>query len=97
MFKLNAKFDADSLLYWLSHSYATSTQYTCSLTGHLPPPLTSTVKSSLFMHACSTPLLWLPDYIDVVQTILVLLIVAGFFSGQTSYEQLYLKLAELLS
>ena len=56
MFKLNAKFDADSLLYKLSH-------FECD--GHtvhrltqwcLPPPLTSTVKLSLFTHVHSSPL-----------------------------------------
>ena len=31
-------------------------QYICSLNGHPPPPLTSTVKSSLFAHAHSSPL-----------------------------------------
>ena len=53
MFKLNAKFDADSLLYLLSH-------FECD--GHtvhmlpqqcLLPPLTSTVKLALFTHAHS--------------------------------------------
>ena len=34
----------------------TATQYTCSLNGVPPPPLTSTVKSSLFTHAHSSPL-----------------------------------------
>ena len=56
MFKLNAKFDTDSLLYLLSH-------FECGgHTGHmltqwrLPPSLTSTVKSSLFMHIHSSSL-----------------------------------------
>ena len=52
-FKLNAKFDADLLLYLLSqcdgHTVHMLTQQ------HLPPPLTSTVKSSLFTHAHSSP------------------------------------------
>ena len=58
MFGLNTNFDADSLLYSLSH---------CECDGHtahmltqwcLPPPLvpTSTVKLSLFTHAHSSPL-----------------------------------------
>ena len=55
MFKLNAKCDADSLLYSLSH---------CECDGHtvhiltqwlLPSPLTSTVKSLLFTHVNSSP------------------------------------------
>ena len=56
MFKLNTKFDADSLLYLLS-------QFECdSYTVHMLTqwclllPLTSTVKSSLFTHAHSSPL-----------------------------------------
>ena len=55
MLKLNAKFDADLLLYSLSH---------CECNGHtvhmliqqcLPPPLTGTVKSSLFTCVHSSP------------------------------------------
>ena len=54
MFKLNAKFDADSLLIL----NAMATQYICSLTHwRLLFPLTSTVKS-LFTHAHSSPLSW---------------------------------------
>ena len=55
MFKLNAKFDADSLPYFylLSHFECTVHNLTqwC-----LPPPLTSTVKLSLFTHVHSSPL-----------------------------------------
>ena len=50
MFKLNAKFVADSLLYLLSHF---------EYHGHstvLLPPLTSTVKLSLFTYVHSSPL-----------------------------------------
>ena len=56
MFMLSAKLDADSLLYSLScfecygHGVHMLTQQ-C-----LPPPLTSTVKLSLFTHAHSGPL-----------------------------------------
>ena len=53
MFKLKAKFDADSLLHSLS--YFEATQYTCSLNSIFCPQ-TSTVKSSLFTHAHSSPL-----------------------------------------
>ena len=52
MVKLNAKFDANSLLYSLILNVMT-TQYTQQ---HLLPPLTSIAKSSLFMHAHSSPL-----------------------------------------
>ena len=56
MFKLNAKSDEDSLLYLLSHFECDS--HTRHMFTHqcLLPPLTSTVKSSLFMHAHSSPL-----------------------------------------
>ena len=56
MFNLNAKYDADPLLYLLScfecdgHTVHVLTQQ-C-----LRPPLTSTVRSSLFTHAHSSPL-----------------------------------------
>ena len=56
MLKLNAKFDADSLLCLPSHlDYDNHTVHMLTQ-WHLPPPLTSTVKSSLFMHAHSSPL-----------------------------------------
>ena len=64
MFKLNAKFDADSLLYSVILGVMV-TQYTWSLKKHLPPPLTSTVKSSLFKHVFPIHPPWLPDYKDV--------------------------------
>ena len=53
MFKLNAESDADSLLYSLSHFECDSHLLTWQC---LPPPLTSTVKLSLFTHAHSSPL-----------------------------------------
>ena len=56
MFKLNAKFDADSLLYLLNH-FECDTHTVHMLTQwHVLPPLTSTVKSSLFMHVYYSPL-----------------------------------------
>ena len=55
MFKLNAKFDADSLLYSLSHFECHSHMLHMPTQQHLPPPLASTVKS-LFTHVCSNPL-----------------------------------------
>ena len=60
MGKLNAKFDAYLLLYWLSHFECTTHSYTCLLIHMLTqwcllPPLTSTVKLSLFMHVHSCP------------------------------------------
>ena len=55
-FKLNAKFDADSLLYSLSHFECDGHTVHMLTQQHLPPPLTSRVKSSLFTHVCSSPL-----------------------------------------
>ena len=55
MFKLKAKLDADSLLYMLSHFECDGHTVLMLTQQHLPPPLTSTVKSSLFMHAHSSP------------------------------------------
>ena len=56
MFKLNAEFDADSLLYSLSHFEGDGHTVHMLPHQHLPPPLTGTVKSSLFTHAHSSPL-----------------------------------------
>ena len=57
MFKLNAKFDEYSLLYSLSHfEFDGHTVYNMLIQQCLPPPLTSTVKSSLFTHAHFSPL-----------------------------------------
>ena len=53
MFKLNAKFDANSLFYSVILN-GMATQYTCSLNGIYHPHLTSTVRSLLFMHAHSS-------------------------------------------
>ena len=55
-FKLQAKFDTDSLFYSLSHfEWDGHTVYMLTQ-WHLLFPLTSTVKSSLFMHVHSSPL-----------------------------------------
>ena len=56
MFKLNTKSDADSLLYLLSHFECDYHTVHMLTQWCLPPPLTSTVKSSLFTHAHSRPL-----------------------------------------
>ena len=70
VFKLNATFDADSLLYTVTLNVVV-TQYTCSLSGVYHPHWL--VQWS---HPCShmhIPVLspWLPGYTDVTQTILV--------------------------
>ena len=56
MFKLNAKLDAYSLLYLLSHFECHGHTVHMLTQQCLPPPLTSTVKSPLFTHAHSSPL-----------------------------------------
>ena len=55
MFKLHAKFDADSLLYSFSHFERDSYTVQILIQWCLPPPLNSTVKLSLFTHAHSSP------------------------------------------
>ena len=79
MFKLNTKFGADSLLYSLSHFEWDGHAVHMLTQQHLLPPLTSTVKSSLFTHVHSSHSPWLPGYTDVVQIVLVILTVAGLF------------------
>ena len=79
MLKLNAKSDADLSLYPLSHCECDCHTVHMLTQQRLPPPLTSTVKSSLFTHAHSSPSPWLPGYIDVVQTFLIILTIAGLF------------------
>ena len=79
MFKINAKFDADLLLYSLSHFECEGHIVHMLTQWHLPPTLTSTVKSSLFTHAHSSPLSLAARLHDVTQTILVILTMAGVF------------------
>ena len=55
MFKLTAKFGADSLLYSLSHFECNGHPVHMLTRWCLPPPLTGTVKA-LFTHAHSRPL-----------------------------------------
>ena len=55
-FKLNAKSDAVSLLYSLSHFECNSHTVHMLTQRCLPPTLTSTVKSLLFTHVHSSPL-----------------------------------------
>ena len=55
MFKLNAKSDVDSLLYLLSHFDCDGHTEHMLTQGRLPPPLTSTVTSSLFTRAHPSP------------------------------------------
>ena len=73
MFKLKAHFDADLLLYYLSHFESDSHTVHMLNSTESTTPLTSTVKSSLFMHVHSRPIPWLPGYINVAQTVLIIL------------------------
>ena len=54
--KLYTKSDANSLLYLLSHFECHSHTVHMLTQWHLPCPLTSTVRSSLFTHVHSSPL-----------------------------------------
>ena len=56
MFKVNTKSDTDSLLYLLSHFECNSHTVHMLTQGLVLPPLTSTVKSSVFTHVHSRPL-----------------------------------------
>ena len=78
MFKLNAKSEADSLLYSLILN-AMATQYTCSLNG-----VYCTHWLVQWSHQCSCMCIpvhspWLPGYINVAQTILIILTMARLF------------------
>ena len=77
MFKVNAKFDADSLLYSLSHFECMGHRVHMLTQGHLPPPLTSTVKSSLFMQVHSSPLSLAASLRAITQSILSILTMTG--------------------
>ena len=84
MFQLNAKFDADMLLYSLRHLSVMPTQYACSLSGIYCPHLVR--WGCHCSHMCipvHSP--WLPGYIDV-QTVLVIINDGWTFSRQTSYK-----------
>ena len=79
MFKLNAKFDANSLLYSLSHFECDSLIVHMLTQQYLPPPLTSTAKSSLFIHAHSTPPPLAVRLHHDAYIVLVILTMAGLF------------------
>ena len=85
MYKLKAKFDADLLLSLLSHFECDSHTVHMLTQWRLLPPLTSTVKSSLFMHVHSSPLS-LAARLHAYHTHHSHYINSGWtFSGQTSY------------
>ena len=87
MFKLNAKLDADLLLYSLSHFECNGLTVHMIIQWHLLPPLTSTVKSSLFTHVYSN-LLSLAARLHQHGTNCSHYINNGWsFSGQISYNE----------
>ena len=78
-FKLNTKFDADLLLYSLRHFECSGHKYTCSLNGVYHPHWLvqwSYLCSHMHIPVRSS---WLPGYIDVAQTILIILTMARLF------------------
>ena len=89
MFKLNAKFEVDSLLYLVILN-SMATQYTCSLNGIYRPHWL--VQWSWHCSCMCIPVhsLWLPGYISVMQTILVILTMARFFWTDLNICHFYL-------
>ena len=77
--KLNTKSDADLLFYLLGHFECDGHTVHMLTQWFLLPPLTSTVKSSLFPHSHSSPLSLAASWHDVAQTVLITLTMAGLF------------------
>ena len=87
MLKLNTKFDIDLLLYMLSHFECDGHTVHMITQWCLPPPLTTTMKSSLFPHAHSSQLS-LAVSLHQCHTNHSPYINNGWtFSGQTSYVE----------
>ena len=85
MFNLNSKFDADSLLYKLSHFECDDHIVLMAHSVDLLPPLTH------FSHMCSpVHCPWLPGYINVVQTILLILTKVGHFLNRPHISKWFL-------
>ena len=79
MFKLNRKFGAEMSFYSLCLSNAKATQYTRSLNG-IYHPHCLVQWSHHCLHVCiAVHFPWLPNYIDITQTILVILTMVGLF------------------
>ena len=81
MFKLNPKFDADLLLYSLNHFECDGHTVTCSFDGvYCPHWLVQWMTSCHCSHMCipvHSP--WLPGFIDVTHTILIIFTMAWHF------------------
>ena len=78
MFKLNAKFNADSLIYSVILNVMV-TQHTCSLKSVYHPHWLVRWSCHCSCMLIPVPSPWLPGYINVMQTILVVLTMAGLF------------------
>ena len=85
MFKLNAKFDADSLLCSRSHLNAKATQYPCSLDGIYHPHWLLQWNCHCSRTHIPVHSSWLSGYIDATQTVLIMLTMVGLFSDRPSY------------
>ena len=81
MIKLNTKFDADSLLYSLSHFECDSHTVHMLPQCHLQSPLTSTMKLSLLNSPGP------PGCINVTETILVILTMVGLFLNRSHIQR----------
>ena len=79
MFKLNTKYDAGSLLCSLSHLECDGHTVHMLSQWHLLPSLTTTVKLSCSHTYSPVHGPWPPGSIDVVQTVLIILTIAGLF------------------
>ena len=85
MSQLKANFDADSLLYLLRHFECDGHTGHTLTQLHPLPPLTSTVKSSLFMHVDSSPLSLAARLHGCLTNHSCYINNDWTFSGQTSY------------
>ena len=81
--KLNEKFDVGSLLYSLSHSECDGHTAHMLTQWCLLSPLTSTMKLSLSHTCVPVHCPWLPVYIDITQTIFIIVTVVGLFLDRT--------------
>ena len=79
MFTLSAKFDADSLLYWLSNFECNGHTAHVLTQRHLPPPLLVLWSCHCSRVCIPVPSSWLPGYIDVMQTVLLILTMVRLF------------------
>ena len=91
MFKLNAEFDADSLLYLISHFECDSHTVHMLAQPHLLPPLTSTVKLSLFLHEHSSPF----SLESVMEIVFIILTMAGLVPDRPYHLHIHRERAHM--